>query len=195
MKIGYLGPIGTFTEQAARKLIGQENECETLIPKESIETLLLDLQRGNIDAAVAPLENSLRGEYKETIKGVQAYNFQIVTSLILDIHLTMGIHPQTKKDAIKEIWSKDSALEQCSNYLGKNFQHAPRKEVQSTAYAMEMIMNKSLRNVAAIGSEYGMNFYGLTIIDKKIENEGSITKFVYIVKTTNSINPSHLPLL
>ena len=172
MKIGYLGPEGTFTEQAAMQCVGKrQHEC--LVPIDSIDALVLALQKEKIDAAVAPIDNSLRGEYRETVDGIEKYKFQIATTLILNIHLAIGIHPKSKKETITEIWSKDSALEQCSQYLNKNFQHALRKEVPSTAYAMKTIMKKNMNNVAAIGSEEGMNRYGLVVIDKQIENASS----------------------
>jgi len=180
MKIGYLGPEGTYTQEAAIELTGTFTE-KKLLPLTSISKVFEELLSGNIDEAVLPLANSLAGSYTETLKGLTENKLEIIRSFRLKIKLALGIHPSSNPDKVTEIRSKDTALAECSEFLNINYPDAKLSEVESTAKAMQDIKNELLHNVAAIGSEIGLKLYDLSTIEDDIGNmEDNFTVFILL---------------
>ena len=182
MKIGYLGPEGTYTQQATEELVEKLRLSDVeKLPLKSIDDVLESLYKGTADAAVIPLRNSLAGDYAETIRCLKKYDFNTRDSIDLQIKLAFAIHPEAKKTDVREIRSKDTALRECSTYLRKNYPNAQRVNVESTATAMQFIIQQNQRHAAAIGSERGMELYGLKIVDDNIGNDrNNFTTFLYL---------------
>lgn len=185
MKIGYLGPAGTYTEAATEKLLAQLKlpKLEPT-PVDGITPLLDQLSLGTFDAAVVPLRNTLAGDYRETVAGIAQHRLVAADETILKIELAVGIHPASSVDQITEIWSKDTALRECSQYLASRFPSARLVEVPSTGFAMKEIAEKNLLHVAAVGSEMGLRRYGLTRIAQGVENPGeNVTTFLLLKRS------------
>ncbi len=182
MRIGYLGPEGTYTQQATEKLLDKLSlPYAERLPLRSIDNVLESLNQGEIDCVVVPLRNSLVGDYAETAKGLGRYDFVRIDSVELQIKLALGIHPKGNKNDIKEIRSKDTALRECSKYLNEHYANAHLVEVESTAAAMQNVIQQNQIYTAAIGSEIGMKLYGLKIVDDDIGNEkNNFTTFVFL---------------
>ncbi len=184
MRIGYLGPEGTYTQQATERLLDKLGLSDVeRLPLRSIDNVLGSLNQGEIDYAVVPLRNSVVGDYAETAKGLRRYNFVRIDSVELQIKLALGIHPNGDKNNIIEIKSKDTALRECSKYLNEHYANARLVEVESTAAAMQNVIQQNEIYTAAIGSEIGMKLYGLKIVDDDIGNEkDNFTTFVFLKK-------------
>ena len=180
MRIGYLGPAGTYTQQAMECFIERlKLSSVEQLPLGSIEAVLESLSQSAIDSAVLPLRNSLAGDYCETVAGLQRYDFNCRASLDLPIRLAFGIHPESDEDNVCEVRSKDTALRECSRYLA---QHHPRARlicVESTTIAMQEIMQKNQRHSAAIGSQRGMDLYGLRIVNDNIVDQFNLSVFYW----------------
>ncbi|GEM_PF-6266014 len=188
MRLGYLGPEGTYTQQAAEEFVRKLrlSDAERL-PLNSIDDVLESLDQGMIDSAVVPLRNNLAGDYTETVKGLNRHDFNIVDSIELQIRLALGIHPETDETAVTEIRSKDTALRECSEYLREHYPNVRLVEVESTAAAMQQVMQQKQRHVAAVGSEIGMKLYGLTVVNSDVGNQkDNFTTFIYLKRQTNS---------
>ena len=169
MRIGYLGPEGTYTEEAARILAKGKH---VFAPFQPIGMVFQMLDRRDVDLAVVPMRNSIAGDYTETFECIGRYtNINIKASTDLLIRLALGIHLESNIGAITDVLSKDTALRECSDYLGKQFPSAKRTETPSTAYAMREIRDKRLVHAAAIGSIVGLRTYGLQIIADDIGNQ------------------------
>ncbi|MDP3881414.1 MAG: prephenate dehydratase domain-containing protein [Nanoarchaeota archaeon] len=181
MIVGYLGPEGTYTEQAVDDFLRVRDEKAKKAPFLSIKEIFQSLKDKRFDAAVLPLHNTLAGDYGDTVRGLEEGNFITLDTLELKIEICAGIHPQSGKSKIMEVRSRDTALRECSQYLGREFPRIKKVEVDSTALTMREIMQEGLMHVMAVGSEFGMNKYGLNIVDRNIENNSNnYTRFIYI---------------
>lgn len=184
MRLDYLGPEGTYTQQAAEEFVRRLRlSGAEMLPLKSIDDVLESLNQGMIDSAVVPLRNNLAGDYTETAEGLQRYDFNNVASIELQIRLALGIHPETDEAAVTEIRSKDTALRECSEYLREHYPNALLVEVESTAAATQAVIQQNQRHVAAVGSETGMRLYGLKLVAGDIGNQkDNFTTFIYLEK-------------
>jgi len=112
MKIGYLGPAGTYTERAL-ELYNSEAE-KIVLP--NIPQVFEALKSKKVDLGFVPLENVIQGPVTETLDSLFLYSpeIQIVDAIMLDIRHALGALPEHNE--IKRIMSKDTALSQCSKF-------------------------------------------------------------------------------
>ncbi len=180
MKIGYLGPRGTFTEQAA--LILAENE--ELIPYKSFWEALVAVENGEIDQAIVPVENSIEGVVNATIDSlIFDVNLYVQELLIMPIEQSLIAKKGVKIEDIREIYSHSHAIPQCNEYLRKNLSQATRKTVSSTAEGMKIVANSERSDVAAIGSKNAAALYGLEVLAEAIQDtNNNFTQFARVSK-------------
>jgi prephenate dehydratase len=194
MKVGYLGPEGTFSEEAG-KLYDQKLEGKaTLIPFGTIHSLLLAADRGEINEAVVPLENSIEG----TISVVpdllaKEVNLVIRQELVLPIYHCLIAHKGVKLAQITDVISNPPALDQCQGFLRKKLSKAKLHLSYSTADAVkqvafslgEMVLahGKVKGSVfAAIGTAASAKLYGLKIVAPRINAKENRTRFIVVGK-------------
>lgn len=179
-KIAFLGPIGSYTHQAAENRFGPLSEY---LPLTTISSVFDALQRGNAKYGVIPLENNTNGMVGETIDNLACYDFKIINEIVLPIHHSFAAKSQLTD--IKKIYSKDIAFGQCSNFLQhyqlNEIEHIP---VSSTALGAKLASSESCS--AAICSEIAAKIYNLPIMFENIENHcKNQTRFVIISDFTN----------
>lgn len=180
-KIAFLGPIGSYTHQAAENRFGP---LSTYLPLTTISAVFDALQRGNAKYGVIPLENNTNGMVGETIDNLACHDFKIINEIILPIHHSFATN-HSSLDSIKKIYSKDIAFGQCSHFLQhyqlNEIEHIP---VSSTALGAKLASSES--NSAAICSEIAAKIYNLPIMFENIENHcKNQTRFVIISDFTN----------
>lgn len=166
MKIGFLGPQGTYTEGAAKAAVAEAEH----VPYASVESVFDAVARQEVDRGLVPIENVIQGPVTETLDNLFhcADRVKIVDMLMLPIQHAIGVFsPQSR---VSRILSKDQALKQCSAYLQANFPQAQCVEVDSTSAAMQAIATQHLQDAAAIGSETALKQYGLHVLDRDIGN-------------------------
>ena len=130
-KIAFLGPIGSYTHQAAENRFGP---LSAYLPLTTISAVFEALQRGNAKYGVIPLENNTNGMVGETIDNLAKHNFKIINEIILPIHHSFATKEKHIND-IKRIYSKDIAFGQCSNFLQSYQLHEIEHiSVSSTAF-------------------------------------------------------------
>ncbi|PIU76215.1 hypothetical protein COS75_00135 [Candidatus Pacearchaeota archaeon CG06_land_8_20_14_3_00_35_12] len=174
--IYYLGPEGTYTEQAAIRY----NPSSKRIPLPSIDDVFNSIVR-KTDLGIVPIENIIEGPVTETLSALLEYEgkVNIVDMNILPIQHAIGVLPGHEK--IKSIISKDQALKQCSNYIKEKHQGAELTAKPSTAAAIKEIAEQKIRDTAAIGDERTLRKYNLEILDKNIGNvKNNKTKFAIL---------------
>ena len=122
MKVGYLGPKGTFSYEICNK--AYEDEYEK-IPFRTIKDIINALENNLIEEAIVPIENSLQGCVTETIDTlIKSNNIYICGEEILKISQNLMAKEKYKFNEIKQIYSHPQALAQCREYLQKNFKEA-----------------------------------------------------------------------
>lgn len=182
MKVGYLGPKGTFSYEACNKVF--DNTFEK-IPYKTIKDTIIGLKNLEIDMAIVPIENSLQGCVTETIDClIEVNSIEICLEKRLKINQNLMAKSNYKLDEIKELYSHPQAISQCRNYIEKNLKNAEIIEVSSTALAASEVSKKE--DVACICNIECAKEYNLTLIEKEIQdNNLNETKFVVLKKSEN----------
>ena len=181
MRLGFLGPAGTYTEEAAKATVADA----TYIPYPSIEAVFEAVTQQEVDQGLVPIENVIQGPVTETLDYLYRYvkTVKIVNQRLLPIQHAIGALGSASQ--ITQVLSKDQALKQCSTYLQTHYPNAAHIEVASTSAAMDMIMTEQRQDAAAIGSPQAMQQYELPILDTDIGNvKNNKTRFALLGPTT-----------
>ena len=131
MRVGFLGPVGTYTEEAAKAAVPDAS----YLPYPSIEAVFQAIQQQKVDRGLVPIENVIQGPVTETLDNLYHYatDVKIVDMCLLPIEHAIGALGSTTH--ITRILSKDQALKQCSTYLQTHYPQAQQVEVASTSAA------------------------------------------------------------
>lgn len=193
MRISYLGPQGTFSEEAAIHYFQDQNIDWQMC--ESILDVLEAVNEEIADKGIVPIENSIEGTINTTVDGIIANNLYIVGEVILPISLHLLTFGEIELKEIKEIWSMQPALDQCKDFIKKT--KAKRVQFQSTAYAAEALLQAKRTDAAALASEWAAKTFGLHIAKRNLQdNLENQTRFVVVTKkqidTTQSLKKTML---
>jgi len=186
VKLGFLGPPGTYTEEAAKAAMAEA----LYLPYPSIDAVFEAVARHDVERGLVPIENVIQGPVTETLDNLYRYAEQIklVDMLVLPIQHAIGVlAPETQ---ITRVLSKDQALKQCSAYLQGYYPHAQQVEMASTSAAMEAIVTAGLHDAAAIGSPLTLQQYGLHILARDIGNvQRNKTRFAVLGAAAEGYHP------
>ena len=131
---------------------------------------------------VIPLENSSAGSVNEVYDLMMKHRFRIVRSIRLKVDHNLLVKPGTRKEDIREIYSHEQAISQCSEYL-KQFPNAKIIPCENTAIAAKRVSESENANKAAIASSLCAKLYHLSMLSESIQNEGNnTTRFICISK-------------
>ncbi len=177
LKIGYLGPEGTFSNLAALRHFGSSAK---LIPSDKILDVFTGVERGWYHYGIIPIENSVEGVVNHSIDLLVDSDVNIVGEILIEInHNLLSITGD--KSNIESIYSHPQALAQCRDYIDKNFPNAKRYEVESTSKAALKAIEDN--TIAAIGSKLCEVIYNLKVVEGSIQDSSSnITRFLIIGK-------------
>ncbi|PZO92345.1 MAG: prephenate dehydratase [Haemophilus parainfluenzae] len=183
LTVAYLGPAGTFTQEAVFKQFGQAVKT---IATHSIEDSFHKVENGLADYLVAPCENSTEGSVGKTL------DLLLCTPLFIQGEVNLPIHHQLlSKDSslktIKVIKAHPQAFAQCEGFLKKYLPRAQRIPESSNAEAAKIASTK--KGVAAIASLLSAEKYGLNVLKQNIEDENTnTTRFLVLGK--NKVEPT-----
>lgn len=187
-KIAYLGPAGTFTQQAARVLF----PSEVLVPLTDIDNIFSSLSHRECAAGVVPLENSTEGPVNVTLDALlNAEDLTITTMLILPIrHALMG---DINSVTINKILAHPQALAQCRKYIRAHYPDAELIPCASNGEAAAKAATEKTR--AAIGpvaaaKEYGLRIWAEEIQDSFLNSTSFIqVEHIHIDETSQNLSP------
>lgn len=178
MKWAFLGPHGTFTEEAATRLAGS-TQAE-LVPYPSISDVLEAVSNGAVNHGVVPVENSIEGAVHVTLDAILAHpNLIVQGELVLPVEQNLLTNGELHMADIVEVWSHPQALAQCRAFLHP----LGVREVifDSTARAAAALQASGRTDVAAIGTRSAAQLFNLTILRDKIQDvRENDTRFVLV---------------
>ena len=174
LRIGYLGPGGSFSHNAAMLKFGQSVEYE---PLADIVSIFSEVSKGHCDLGLVPIENTTGGGVIETLDALIDSDVQICAEVLMAIH--HNLLGNCRIEDIETIYSKPEVFVQCRNWLSATFKEAQTFPVASTAKAAQIASKEA--NAAAIGSTIAADLYGLKVVCENIEdNPNNRTRFLVI---------------
>jgi chorismate mutase/prephenate dehydratase len=174
LRIGYLGPEGSFSHTAAMLKFGQSVEYE---PLADITSIFGEVSKGHCNLGMAPVENTMGGGVIETLDALIDSDVKICAEVLMAIH--HNLLANCSLDEIQKIYSKPEVFTQCRNWLSATFKQAQTIPVASTAKAAQMAAVEA--GAAAIGSMVAAELYGLRIVCENIEDTpNNITRFLVL---------------
>ncbi|MBY6203550.1 prephenate dehydratase [Halomonas denitrificans] len=175
MKIAYLGPEGTFTQQAVYRQFGHSVQA---IAAESIEDVFLQVQSGEADFGVVPVENSTQGMVSHTLDMFLNVEVKICAEVELRIHQHLLTQAKSLGD-IEIVYAHAQSLAQCKHWLRA---HLPKTElvaVSSNAEAARRVRTRP--EAAAIAGRHAAEVYGLPVLFGNIEDHvDNTTRFLVL---------------
>lgn len=180
-KIGFLGPKGTFSYEALKIYINGKKGEYTPCAYNAIQDIIIDINNGNIDEGIVPIENSLEGAVNATLDILASdVELMIKSELVIAIRENILVKKGTSDSEIKYILSHPQPLGQCRNYILANYPMAQVKCTYSTAGAAEEVAAGN-GQLAAIGSVASAEEYGLEILHRDVhDNDSNHTRFVIV---------------
>jgi prephenate dehydratase len=180
-KIGFLGPWGTYTEEALLKLlpVTQEN----LVPYPTEADVIRAVDKGEVEKGMVPIENSIEGSVRVTLD-VLAFetNLFIEKEIIIPINHSLMAKPGVKLEDITVVISHPQSIAQCRRYLSERLPNADVELAGSNAGAAKLVSEQG-GTLAAIGPHLAAELYGLEVLDSGIQDfEENQTRFVLIGK-------------
>jgi len=174
LRIGYLGPGGSFSHTAAMLKFGQSVEYE---PLADITSIFDEVSKGHCDLGIAPVENTMGGGVIETLDALIDSDVKVCAEVLMAIH--HSLLGNCSLEEIEKIYSKPEVFAQCRKWLSASFKDAQTVPVASTARAAQIAADEP--RAAAIGSNVAAELYGLRIICENIEDiANNITRFLVI---------------
>ncbi|MEX0777445.1 MAG: prephenate dehydratase [Phycisphaeraceae bacterium] len=174
MRIGYLGPAGSYSHLAARRKFGASVEYDAV---DDIAAVFNEIARGHIDLGLVPIENSAIGGIGETLDSFLNSRVQVCAEVLISIHHNLAANAAPEQ--IARIYSKPEVFAQCRQWLSVQLKQADRVPVASSSRAAEMAAQE--KDAAAIGSSLAAEIYGLKLLYQNIEdNPNNITRFFVI---------------
>ena len=176
LRIGYLGPDGSFSHTAATLKFGQSVEYESLA---DIRSIFDEVSKGHCDLGIVPIENTTGGGVIETLDALIDSDVKVCSEVLMAIHHNLLASCSLEK--IEKVYSKPEVFAQCRNWLSATFKDAQTVAVASTAVAARTAADEPA--AAAIGSAVAAELYGLKIVCENIEDiTNNITRFLVIAR-------------
>jgi chorismate mutase/prephenate dehydratase len=173
------GVEGAYSQIAADRMFHSPN----IMYFGNFEGVFAAVDKGLCKYGVLPVENSTAGSVNKIYDLMMKYNFYIVKGLRLKIDHNLLVNPGVKKSDIKEIFSHEQAIAQCSEYL-KQFPADVKITVcENTALAAKMVAQSGRTDAAALSSRFCAELYGLKMLEKAVQDrDNNYTRFICISK-------------
>ncbi len=175
IKVAYLGPSGTFSEEAALKYFADTNVDWHML--DSIPDVLEAVSNDEVDKCIVPIENSIAGNIHMTIDGLLLHNLFIEADVIFKVSLHLIGNGDSQIGDIRTVTSISPAINQCRQYIkerGLKIEYA-----DSTAKAAMSVKESGRLDMAAIGSQSVVEKFGLRILQSELQDHSANhTRFI-----------------
>lgn len=174
LRIGYLGPAGTFSHSAAVRKFGRSVDY---VDFADIPAVFTEVVRGHVDYGLVPVENSIHGGVIDTLDAFLNSSARICAEVKVSIH--HSLMASSGWEQVKKIYSKPEVFSQCRNWLASAAKGRDLEPTTSTARAAELAAADPA--AAAIASNIASELYDLRLLFENIEdNPDNVTRFFVI---------------
>ena len=189
MRVAYLGPAGTWTEEALRASAPDGTEE---LPLPTIYDAVMAVQEGSADRAVVPIENALEGSVAVTLDtlALDARDVRIAAEVVLPIHhCVIGPEGGALEGATRVI-SHPQAIAQCAGFLREHLPDAEHVSSPSTAEAVASVVGAPAGTLA-LGSRLAATIYGCRVLAADVgDHPDNATRFVWLAQSANAVEPT-----
>ncbi len=174
-RVAYLGPEGTYTQAAVYKHFGHSVQA---VPMAAIDAIFREVEAGNADFGVVPVENSTEGVVSHTLDQLVGSSLSICGEVALAVHH----HLLSRADdlsQVKRVVAHAQSLAQCRKWLDAHLPGVVREAVSSNGEAARMVAGET--RAAAIAGRAASEFYELDMLASNIEDEpNNTTRFLVL---------------
>ena len=184
--IAYLGPAGTYTEEATKLFFGNNDE---LLPQKTVTDALACVADGTAAYTVIPQENTLGGPVTDCIDALlAAKDAKVVGKVVLPIRQTLMGLPGTDLSQVTRVLSHKQGLAQSSAWLDENLPNAERVETASTAAAAQQVAEGGDSTTVAIAAPGAADLYNLDVLQANVsQSEANKTHFYVVSRQANTL--------
>jgi prephenate dehydratase len=189
MRVGYLGPAGTYSEEALRASAPDGVEE---VPYPTIYETVMAVEEGEVERAVVPIENALEGAVAVTLDtlALDATDLRIVAEVVHPIHHCVVAARDLELADVKRVVSHPQATAQCRRFLREHLGGAERVVAPSTADAVQSVRGSADPDVA-LGSRLAADLYGCRILVADVEDHpDNVTRFVWLARAADAGPPN-----
>jgi prephenate dehydratase len=183
VRVAFLGPEGTFAEEALRATAPQGGAIEA-IPYPTVYETVMAVQEDAADRAVVPIENSLEGSVTATLDALagEADRVRIAAEVVRPIVHCLAAHPGLALEDVRRVISHPQAIAQCAGFLRGRLPRAETATAPSTADAVRTVGATS-EPWAALGPRLAADLYGCDVLAENVEDRSdNSTRFVWLAR-------------
>jgi len=180
MRVAFLGPPGTFSEDALRAAAGDAPIED--IPAPTVYDAIRAVAEGEVERALVPFENSIEGSVRSTLDTLAFEGFSVTIAGEHDHPIRNSLIARTvlPLDSVEAVLSHPQASAQCARFIREELPRAEVRAVPSTAEAVRQV-SASSEPWAALGAASAARIYGCAVLREGVEdNPDNVTRFVWI---------------
>jgi prephenate dehydratase len=189
IRVAFLGPAGTYSEEALRA--SSPGEVEE-VPYPTIHEAVIAVDAGQVDRAVVPIENALEGAVAVTLDtlALEATGVRIVAEIVHPIHHCVVAARELELAEVTRVVSHPQATAQCARFLREHLPHAERVVAPSTADAV-LSVKEADEPAVALGSRLAAELYGCRVLEADVEDHpDNATRFVWLAPGAAATEPA-----
>jgi prephenate dehydratase len=190
MRLGYLGPAGTFSEDAVRT--APDADHATLIALPTVHDTVMAVHDGSVERAVVPIENALEGPIGVTLDTLadDSTDVAVVGEVVIAVSPCLIVRDGTTLEQIERVVSHPQPLSQCARFLRERLPQATVAAADSTAEAVRIVAGERAP-WAALGTRRAAELYGARVLVEAVEDEpGNATRFVWLAREAVPPDPA-----
>jgi prephenate dehydratase len=184
MRVGYLGPEGTFSHDALVSAGPPALAGAELAAQPTLHDAVLAVHRREVDLALVPFENAIEGAVNPVLDALvfEAADVRIVGEVVHPVHHCLIAASPLPPASIRRIVSHPQASAQCAGFLRLELPGVPVVAASSTAEAVRQVAG-SAQPEAALGPRSAAELYGCTVLRERVEDDhGNVTRFVWLAR-------------
>jgi prephenate dehydratase len=183
-RVGYLGPAGTFSEEAL--LASAAPESVEPVALSTVYETVTAVREGAVELALVPIENSLDGSITVTLDllaGDLKPALQIVGEALLGVRHSLIARERIELSEVDTVLSHPQVPGQCTRFLRAELAHVQVLPASSTAEAVRLVATGAARGTAALGTRLAAEIYGATVLREDVQDrDDNSTRFVWLAR-------------